>query len=163
MSAYRPSRMLGIVILSVVLFVAWAAWFDIDQTVRAQGQLIPGGRTQVIQVVDGGVLSEIRVQEGDTVKAGQVLAVLEPDRAKASFDEAQAKYTALRVVLRAPLSACFSTRATVRCAFLTVVWVIVFTFALRRRAAGLPPSGCFRALSAFRPPGLRPICGWTPA
>ena len=100
MSAYRPSRMLGIVILSVVLFVAWAAWFDIDQTVRAQGQLIPGGRTQVIQVVDGGVLSEIRVQEGDTVKAGQVLAVLEPDRAKASFDEAQAKHTALRVVLR---------------------------------------------------------------
>ena len=100
MSAYRPSRMLGIVILSVVLFVAWAAWFDIDQTVRAQGQLIPGGRTQVIQVVDGGVLSEIRVQEGDTVKSGQVLAVLEPDRAKASFDEAQAKHTALRVVLR---------------------------------------------------------------
>ena len=100
MSAYRPSRMLGIVILIVVLFVAWAAWFDIDQTVRAQGQLIPGGRTQVIQVVDGGVLSEIRVQEGDTVKSGQVLAVLEPDRAKASFDEAQAKHTALRVVLR---------------------------------------------------------------
>lgn len=100
MSAYRPSRMLGIVILSVVLFVAWAAWFDIDQTVRAQGQLIPGGRTQVIQVVDGGVLSEIRVQEGDTVESGQVLAVLEPDRAKASFDEAQAKHTALRVVLR---------------------------------------------------------------
>lgn len=100
MSAYRPSRMLSIVILTVVLFVAWSAWFDIDQTVRAQGQLIPGGRTQVIQVVDGGVLSEIRVQEGDTVKAGQVLAVLEPDRAKASFDEAQAKHTALRVVLR---------------------------------------------------------------
>lgn len=100
MSAYRPSRMLSVVILSVVLFVAWAAWFDIDQTVRAQGQLIPGGRTQVIQVVDGGVLSEIRVQEGDTVKSGQVLAVLEPDRAKASFDEAQAKHTALRVVLR---------------------------------------------------------------
>lgn len=100
MSAYLPSRMLGIVILSVVLFVAWAAWFDIDQTVRAQGQLIPGGRTQVIQVVDGGVLSEIRVQEGDTVKSGQVLAVLEPDRAKASFDEAQAKHTALRAVLQ---------------------------------------------------------------
>lgn len=104
MSAYRPSRMLSIVILSVMLFVAWAAGFEIDQTVRAQGQLIPGGRTQVIQVVDGGVLSEIRVQEGDTVKSGQVLAVLEPDRAKASFDEAQAKHTALRVVLRRALA-----------------------------------------------------------
>jgi adhesin transport system membrane fusion protein len=99
MMTYRPSKMLSLVILTVVLFVAWSSWFDIDQTVRAQGQLIPGGRTQVIQVVDGGVLSEIRVQEGETVKAGQVLAVLEPDRARAAFDEAQAKHTALRVVL----------------------------------------------------------------
>jgi membrane fusion protein, adhesin transport system len=100
MSAYRPSKMLSIVSLTVVLFIVWSTGFDIDQTVRAQGQLIPGGRTQVIQVVDGGVLSEIRVQEGDTVKAGQTLAVLEPDRAKAAFDEAQAKHTALRVVLK---------------------------------------------------------------
>lgn len=99
MMAHRPSKMLSLVILTVVLFVVWSSWFDIDQTVRAQGQLIPGGRTQVIQVVDGGVLSEIRVQEGDTVKAGQVLAVLEPDRARAAFDEAHAKHTALRVVL----------------------------------------------------------------
>jgi hypothetical protein len=100
MMAHRPSKMLSLVILTVVLFIAWSSWFDIDQTVRAQGQLIPGGRTQVIQVVDGGVLSEIRVQEGDTVKAGQILAVLEPDRARAAFDEAHAKHTALRVVLQ---------------------------------------------------------------
>jgi adhesin transport system membrane fusion protein len=99
MMAHRPSKMLSLVILTVVLFIVWSSWFDIDQTVRAQGQLIPGGRTQFIQVVDGGVLSEIRVQEGDKVKAGQVLAVLEPDRARAAFDEAQAKHTALRVVL----------------------------------------------------------------
>lgn len=100
MMAHRPSKMLSLVILTVLLFIVWSSWFDIDQTVRAQGQLIPGGRTQVIQVVDGGVLSEILVQEGDAVKAGQVLAVLEPDRAKAAFDEAQAKHTALRVVLQ---------------------------------------------------------------
>jgi adhesin transport system membrane fusion protein len=100
MTTYRPSTMLGVVILTVAGFVAWAAWFEIDQTVRAQGQIIPGGRTQVIQVVDGGVLSAIRVQEGQAVKAGQVLAVLEPDRARAAFDESRAKNTALRVVLQ---------------------------------------------------------------
>ncbi|MGI9132612.1 MAG: biotin/lipoyl-binding protein, partial [Rhodoferax sp.] len=99
MMAYRPSRMLSVVLLSVVLFVAWAAWFDIDQSVRAQGQVIPGARTQVIQVLDGGVLAKIRVQEGDSVKAGQVLALLEPDRAKAAFDEALAKHIALRAAL----------------------------------------------------------------
>jgi adhesin transport system membrane fusion protein len=100
MIAYRPSKMLSVVVLVVVLFVGWSAWFEIDQTVRAQGQIIPGGRTQVIQVVDGGVLSAIRVQEGEAVKAGQVLAVLEPNRARAAFDESQAKNTALRAVLQ---------------------------------------------------------------
>jgi adhesin transport system membrane fusion protein len=100
MNAYRPSKMLGVVVLAVAVFLGWSAWFEIDQTVRAQGQIIPGGRTQVIQVVDGGVLSEIRVHEGEVVKAAQVLAVLEPDRARAAFDESQAKNTALRVVLQ---------------------------------------------------------------
>ncbi len=85
---------------SVLVFGLWASVFEIDQTVRAQGQLIPGARTQVVQAVDGGVLSEIRVQEGDRVKAGDVVAVLEPDRARASYDESGAKLAALQTALR---------------------------------------------------------------
>jgi adhesin transport system membrane fusion protein len=85
---------------SVLAFGLWASVFDIDQTVRAQGQLIPGARTQVVQAVDGGVLSELRVQEGERVKAGDTVAVLEPDRARASYDESAAKFAALQVALR---------------------------------------------------------------
>ena len=43
--------------LGLAIFLGWAAMFEIDQTVRAQGQIIPSGRTQVIQAADGGVLS----------------------------------------------------------------------------------------------------------
>lgn len=99
MKTTRGIGMLPVIALGVGLFLAWASLFTLDQTVRAQGQIIPGARTQVIQAVDGGVLAEIRVQEGDAVKKGQVLAVLEMDRAQASFDETQARVAALQVAI----------------------------------------------------------------
>lgn len=92
-------RVLPVITIGLVLFLVWAGYFEIEQTVRAQGQVIPGARTQIIQAVDGGVLSEIRVQEGDRVKRGQVLAVLETERARASFDESQSKVAALSAAL----------------------------------------------------------------
>lgn len=93
------SRMIHLLAGGVVMFGLWASVFEIDQSVRAQGQFIPGARTQVVQAVDGGVLSEIRVQEGDRVKTGDVVAVLEPDRARASYDESVAKLAALQTAL----------------------------------------------------------------
>ena len=81
--------------LGLAIFLGWAAMFEIDQTVRAQGQIIPSGRTQVIQAADGGVLSRITVHEGQAVVAGQELAVLERERPNAAFEESRAKDAAL--------------------------------------------------------------------
>lgn len=100
LSDARPSRMIFTLTSCVLVFGLWASVFEIDQAVRAMGQFIPGARTQVIQAVDGGVLSEIRVQEGDRVKAGAVVAVLERDRARAAYDESGAKLAALQTALR---------------------------------------------------------------
>jgi adhesin transport system membrane fusion protein len=80
-------------------FLLWASQFEIDQTVRAQGQLIPAGRTQVIQATDGGALLEILVQEGELVTQGQRLAVLEQARSQAALEESQAKQSALQAAL----------------------------------------------------------------
>jgi adhesin transport system membrane fusion protein len=80
-------------------FLAWAAWFEIDQTVRAQGSVITSARTQIIQAADGVVLSEILVQEGQEVKAGQKLAVLEKDRSNAAYEESRSKVAALQAGL----------------------------------------------------------------
>ena len=96
MSQRQFPSTLHIIAISTAVFLLWSTLFEIDQTVRAQGQLIPAARTQIIQAVDGGVLAGIRVQEGDVVKACQVLAVLEPDRARAAFDESQARMLALK-------------------------------------------------------------------
>lgn len=80
-------------------FLLWAALFEIEQTVRAQGQIIPTARTQVIQSADGGVLEKLLVEEGQSVKAGQELAILERERSQASYDESRAKAVALTVAL----------------------------------------------------------------
>jgi adhesin transport system membrane fusion protein len=87
-NANPPQRYTGIYLLLIlVLFVVWAASFEIDQIVRAQGQIIPQEKTQVIQAADGGVIKELRVNEGETVTKGQVLALLESDRARAGVEE----------------------------------------------------------------------------
>jgi adhesin transport system membrane fusion protein len=84
-------------LLILVLFVGWAALFDIDQIVRAQGQVIPHDKTQIIQAADGGVITELRVSEGDTVQKGQVLAVLESERARAGVDEISNRIAGLQI------------------------------------------------------------------
>lgn len=73
--------------------------FEIDQSVRTQGQIISKVRTQIIQAADGGVLSELFVSEGQEVEAGQVLAVLERGRAEAAYAESRAKSSALSIAL----------------------------------------------------------------
>jgi adhesin transport system membrane fusion protein len=80
-------------------FLAWTAWFEIDQTVRASGKLIPGARTQIIQAADGGVLAAIFVREGQTVRSGERLAELESARANAALGESRSRQAALEAAL----------------------------------------------------------------
>jgi adhesin transport system membrane fusion protein len=91
--------MLWLMAATVVLLLGFAAIFDIDQAVRAQGQVIASARTQVIQAVDGGMLTALHVKEGDLVKAGQLLAALEPDRARAGHTQASAEVASKRIAL----------------------------------------------------------------
>lgn len=85
--------------MGIAAFIGWAAYFEIDQTVRATGQIIPTARNQIVQVADGGVLAKLLVQEGQAVEAGQRLAVLEKVRAKAGFEESKARVAALKIAL----------------------------------------------------------------
>jgi len=99
MNAKRRFPMLWLMAGALLLLTGFAAIFDIDQAVRAQGQVIPGSRTQVIQAVDGGMLTALHVKEGDTVKAGQKLAELEPDRAEAGYAQSEAEVASKRIAL----------------------------------------------------------------
>jgi membrane fusion protein, adhesin transport system len=91
--------LIWILLAFVAVLLLFAAFFQIDQAVRAPGQVIAGSRTQVIQAVDGGMLVALHVREGDTVKAGQKLAELEPDRAQASFSQSQAEVASRAIAM----------------------------------------------------------------
>lgn len=96
---HRSGLMLKALFIGLSVFILWAALFKIDQTVSAPGQVISSARTQMIQTVDGGVLSALMVQEGEAVKAGQLLAVLEKDRVSASYEESRSNQASLQTDL----------------------------------------------------------------
>jgi adhesin transport system membrane fusion protein len=91
--------MLRAMMLTLLLLVAWAAVGKIDQVTRAQAILITPDRTQLVQSPDGGVITALHVKEGDVVKAGQILATLQKERASAAVSDSQAKVAALRITL----------------------------------------------------------------
>ena len=71
----------------------------IDQVTRAQATVIASARTQEIQASEGGILTQLAVTEGEEVKAGQLLVVLEEERAKAAVDNSASKTAALTAKL----------------------------------------------------------------
>jgi adhesin transport system membrane fusion protein len=61
---------------TVLIFLLWAKFAWIDEIVRANGELVSASRPQIIQNLEGGILAELLVSEGDIVQTGDVLARL---------------------------------------------------------------------------------------
>jgi adhesin transport system membrane fusion protein len=95
----RPRLLLLSTLATFVILTVWAAYAEVDQSTRAPAQIIASSRSQFVQATGDGVLAELRVKEGDSVKAGQVLAVLEKERAVASNSDSLAKVAALRAAV----------------------------------------------------------------
>jgi adhesin transport system membrane fusion protein len=89
------SLVLYVLLIGLVVFVVWASMFRIDQVAKATGEVIASSRVQIIQAVDGGVLSALNVREGDTVAEGQVLAILDQTRIGAAVNEVDVRLSAL--------------------------------------------------------------------
>ena len=92
----QTSWLLWVLLLGFSASLYWAYSYRIDEVVSASGEVIASSRVQVIQSVDGGVLSDLRVREGDRVKPGQVLARLDQTRVGATMGEVDARLFALR-------------------------------------------------------------------
>ncbi len=79
----------------VVGLLVWSAYAELEEVTRGEGRVIPSRQVQIIQAVDGGVVSEIRVQEGQTVDIGQLLLSIDPTRFVSSFRENRSQYLSL--------------------------------------------------------------------
>src|SRR5262245_53060733 len=85
------------IILLFCAALAWAAWGTIDIVAAATGKVVATGRSKVVQPFETGVVRAIRVQDGQTVRAGEVLIELDPTLNAAERDRVRADLLAERV------------------------------------------------------------------
>jgi len=93
--------------LTIVTFVClasllvWANFAVLDEVTRGQGTVIPSSKTQIIQNLEGGILAEILVQEGDIVEPNDILVRIDNTVAQANFRDAKSqRYVLLATVAR---------------------------------------------------------------
>lgn len=91
------TRLLAGTVTALVLgVIGWAYFSKVDEVATAQGELIPSAQVRPVRALEGGIISEIRVQEGDRVKQGDVLLVQDPALNQAEVDRLQNLSTSIR-------------------------------------------------------------------
>jgi adhesin transport system membrane fusion protein len=80
----------------LLILLLWATFAEVDEITRGQAKVIPSRQIQVMQAVDGGVVSEINVKEGQLVETGQQLLKIDPTRFVSSLGENRAQYLAVQ-------------------------------------------------------------------
>jgi adhesin transport system membrane fusion protein len=80
----------------IVAFITWACIAEVDVIVRTQGRIIPAGKSQIIQHLEGGIVIKINVTEGQKVSAGEALFELSDIQAKSSLGRERSNLDALR-------------------------------------------------------------------
>jgi adhesin transport system membrane fusion protein len=78
-----------------VVFLLWANWAQVDEVTRGEGRVIPSRQIQIIQNLEGGILGELFVREGQIVEEGQILLRIDNIRAESDYREKRARYLAL--------------------------------------------------------------------
>ena len=96
-----PAAMYAIYLILAAILVAlgWAGVARIDIIAKANGRVVPDGREQVIASLEGGILRELMVREGQLIVEGQALAMLDPTRFEAQQAEGQSKRLSLQGTL----------------------------------------------------------------
>jgi adhesin transport system membrane fusion protein len=92
-----PSRTIWLIGASVVVFILWAAIAWVDEIVRAEGQIVSSSRPQIINNLEGGILAELNVGEGDIVQPGQTLARLYGTQYQSAVDDLTNQAAALDI------------------------------------------------------------------
>ncbi|MGB5276097.1 MAG: HlyD family type I secretion periplasmic adaptor subunit [Gammaproteobacteria bacterium] len=82
----------SIVTIFVLVAIIWMGWAEIDVVVRGSGKVIPARQVQVIQSLEGGIVSEILVKEGDQVESNQPVIKISDIAFSSSFEENRLLY-----------------------------------------------------------------------
>lgn len=90
----RASRVVWVAVLALLVLLVWASLFKLDEVTTGTGKVVPTSKEQIVQSLEGGIVSQLNVREGDVVQAGQILARLDPTRVEATVAESASQMRA---------------------------------------------------------------------
>jgi adhesin transport system membrane fusion protein len=93
----RARLLLRVVGVTMVVLLIWAAFAKVDEVTRGEARVVPTSQVQVVQSVDGGIVEELLVKEGQVVEAGQLLMRVDPTRFVSNLQESKVSQASLRV------------------------------------------------------------------
>ena len=100
-AARRQDRHPGWLIFALLLLallaslMVWSRFAILEEVTTGAAQIVPSGKVQTIQSLEGGIVSALKVHEGDLVDANQPLIVIDPTRAESSFNEMERRRRSL--------------------------------------------------------------------
>jgi len=95
-STNKSRLLVWIILLLIVVFILWASLTHIDEVTRASGKIIPSHQIQKVQHLEGGIITEILIKEGDFIKKGQPLIKIDSVGSKTRFLENKFKLFELK-------------------------------------------------------------------
>lgn len=103
----KSSVIIWIIGIGLLVLLSWAWLFKLEEVSTGTGKVIPSSKEQLIQSLDGGILTTLNVKEGEIVERGQVLAQLDPTRFESNVGESESLLVSSRATsarLRAEVS-----------------------------------------------------------
>jgi hemolysin D len=92
-----PRIVMALLVAFACLALLWATFGQIDVVATARGRIVPNDRTKVIQPLEAATVKAIRVEDGQAVKAGQVLVELDATATAADSTRLQSEHAAARL------------------------------------------------------------------
>lgn len=92
----KSKAILWIILGVTTLLIIWANFAHVDELARGSGKVIPSKQVQVVQNLEGGIVSDILVQEGQRVEKGQVLVKIDDTSFSSSYKESHLRYHELK-------------------------------------------------------------------
>ena len=93
-SLRRAMRVTGLATLAIAALLLWSYFAEVVEVSTGDGRVIPISREQVIQSLEGGILLDLMVREGDIVEADQILAQMDLTKTESNVEESAARYRA---------------------------------------------------------------------
>ena len=96
---WRDHVLLYTILAFCFLFLVWASVARVEEVTRGDGKVIPSSQIQAVQNLEGGIIDEFLVREGDTVEAGQVILRMRNVQAQSDYKANHKKYLGLKATI----------------------------------------------------------------